>query len=170
MRYLYWNLKQQLVHHSVTGCNMRAGDLLGTGTISGPTDDSLGSMLELSWRGARDIMLNKSTESPAVRKFLKDGDTVFMTGFAQGPDFRIGFGEVAGQILPAGSLTTTLEKSSSVSEDVRLRLFSYWRSSSAWRVRIALALKGLAYEYAAIDLLPVSFLSYRFIGIIHSAI
>ena len=140
---------------------MRAGDLLGTGTISGPTDDSLGSMLELSWRGARDIMLNKSVENPPVRKFLKDGDTVLMTGFAQGPDFRIGFGEVTGQIRPAGSLPAEPEKISSASEDVRLRLFSYWRSSSAWRVRIALALKGLAYEYAAVDLLPVSSLTFR---------
>jgi len=159
MRYLYWNLKQQLVHHSVTGCNMRAGDLLGTGTISGPTEDSLGSMLELSWRGARDVLLNKSTETPAVRKFLKDGDTVSMTGFAQGPDFRIGFGEVVGQVLPAGARPPAIEElAGSKSTDDKLRLFSYWRSSSTWRVRIALALKGIDYEYAAVDLLPVYFL------------
>lgn len=98
LRNMYWNMKQQLVHHTVTGCNMQPGDLLGSGTISGKTDDSFGSMLELSWQGSRDIALGDSGES---RKFLQDGDTVAITGFCQGNGFRIGFGPCEGKILPA---------------------------------------------------------------------
>lgn len=149
---------------SVTGCNMNAGDLLGTGTISGPTDDSLGSLLEGSWRGAREVPLANSTETPAVRKFLKDGDTVIMSGYAQGEGYRVGFGSVSGKILPAGSTTkeaaAAAAKAALAETQVEgprdLRLYSYWRSTSSWRVRLALALKGLAYAYASIDLLPVS--------------
>eukprot|EP00854_Cymbomonas_tetramitiformis_P006909 gene6909-8244_t len=98
-RNMYWNAKQQLVHHSVTGCNMRPGDLLGSGTISGQDSTSYGSMLELSWRGAKEIPLSDGT----TRKFLKDGDTVKMRGYCQGDGFRVGFGECDGRILPAGS-------------------------------------------------------------------
>mmetsp|Transcript_31478 Transcript_31478/g.49277 ORF Transcript_31478/g.49277 Transcript_31478/m.49277 type:complete len:379 (-) Transcript_31478:865-2001(-) len=101
MSNLYWNIKQQLVHHSVTGCNMRPGDLLATGTISGQSECSFGSMLELSWRGAREVKLGATEE---VRKFLKDGDTVIMAGHAETADgVRVGFGEVQGTVLPAGS-------------------------------------------------------------------
>lgn len=82
---------------SITGCNMRAGDLLGSGTISGPTEDSLGSMLELSWRGAREVKL----KGDKIRKFLQDGDTVIMSGYAQGNGYRVGFGTVTGKLLPA---------------------------------------------------------------------
>jgi maleylpyruvate isomerase len=153
---MYWNFKQQLVHHSVTGCNMRAGDLLGTGTISGPTPDSLGSMLELSWRGSREVRLANSVEEQPVRKFLKDNDTVIMTGFAQGEGYRVGFGDVSGKVLPAGTvLPSSGVKRVLASESKRLKLYSYWRSTSSWRVRLALALKGIDYEYAAIDLLPL---------------
>lgn len=165
LRYLYWNPRQQLVHHTVTGCPMTAGDLLGSGTISGPTQDSLGSMLELSWRGSREVNLNQSTEtpSPAVRKFLKDGDTVIMTGYAQGDGYRIGFGEVTGKILPAAGSTlhpttaaaAVLPAANSV-EAKKYKLYSYWRSTSSWRVRLALGLKGIPFEYVAVDLLPVS--------------
>jgi fumarylacetoacetase len=95
-KYLYWNFKQQLVHHTVTGCNMQPGDLLGSGTISGPGDESMGSMLELSWNGSREIKLAEGT-----RKFLEDGDTVSMSGFAQGDGYRIGFGPCVGALLPA---------------------------------------------------------------------
>lgn len=98
LRNMYWNMKQQLVHHTVTGCNMQPGDLLGSGTISGKTDDSFGSMLELSWQGSRDIALGDSGET---RKFLQDGDTVAITGFCQGNGYRIGFGPCEGTILPA---------------------------------------------------------------------
>lgn len=145
---------------SVTGCNMNAGDLLGTGTISGPTQDSLGSMLEGSWRGSREIPLANSTETPAVRKFLKDGDTVIMSGYAQGDGYRIGFGKVSGKVLPTGATTKeavqAAEKAQHVPGPKNLKLYSYWRSTSSWRVRLALALKGLSYEYASVDLLPVS--------------
>lgn len=102
-RHMYWNMRQQLVHHSVSGCNMRAGDLLGSGTISGADASAFGSMMELSWRGSKEVSLANSAPG-TVRKFLADGDEVIMTGFAGGKDgsYRIGFGEVSGKILPAG--------------------------------------------------------------------
>lgn len=156
LRYMYWNMRQQLVHHSVTGCPMTPGDLLGSGTISGPTQDSFGSMLELSWRGSREVVLNKSTEEPPIRKFLKDGDDVIITGFAQGDGYRIGFGEVSGKILPAGSRSSSpAAPVPSALEAKKFKLYSYWRSTCSWRVRLALELKGFSYEYAAVDLLPL---------------
>jgi len=97
MKYLYWSIVQQLTHHTATGCNMRTGDFCGTGTISGPTDDSYGSMLELTWRGEKPIVFSNGE----TRKFLLDGDTVVMKGYCQGDGYRIGFGEVLGKILPA---------------------------------------------------------------------
>jgi len=97
MKYLYWSMEQMLAHHTVTGCNMRTGDLCGTGTISGPTEDSYGSMLELTWRGEKPIALPNNE----TRKFLQDGDTVVMKGYCQGDGYRVGFGEVMGRILPA---------------------------------------------------------------------
>jgi len=96
-RHMYWTPAQQLTHHSVTGCSMRAGDLLGSGTVSGDHDKAFGSMLELSWKGSKTVEL----EGGASRKFLKDGDLVVMTGFCQGPGFRVGMGEVSGRVLPA---------------------------------------------------------------------
>jgi len=97
-RYMYWTMKQQLAHHTVTGCNMRPGDLLASGTISGPEPGSFGSMLELSWRGAKTVPLGSSGQE---RKFLQDGDTVKMVGVCRGAGFTIGFGEVSGEVLPA---------------------------------------------------------------------
>merc|ERR1719276_589977 len=103
--HLYWSARQQLVHHSITGCNMRPGDLLGSGTISGPTPDSLGSMLELSWKGTRKVKLGAGA-SPSLaghtRTFLRDGDAVIMKGFAGGGSgqCRVGFGECIGTVLP----------------------------------------------------------------------
>ena len=94
---MYWSMAQQLTHHASNGCNLEAGDLYASGTISGTTPDSLGSMLELSWRGTRPVQLADGTE----RKFLLDGDTVTMRGYAEKDGVRIGFGEVSGQILPA---------------------------------------------------------------------
>lgn len=73
---MYWSMKQQLAHHSVTGCNMRPGDLLASGTISGKSEDSYGSMLELCWKGTKEVPLSDGE----TRKFLKDGDTVVMSG------------------------------------------------------------------------------------------
>jgi fumarylacetoacetase len=99
-RFLYWNMCQQLAHHSITGCNMRTGDLLASGTISGPSPASYGSMLELTWRGTKPIQLNDGEE----RKFLQDGDIVILRGWCQGEGYRVGFGEVRGKILPASEL------------------------------------------------------------------
>jgi fumarylacetoacetase len=97
-RYMYWNILQQLTHHTVNGCNAQPGDLMASGTISGPTEDSYGSMLELSWRGSRPVPLGGGEE----RKFILDGDRVIMRGYAQADDYRIGFGEASGIVLPAG--------------------------------------------------------------------
>lgn len=94
---MYWTVEQQLAHHSVTGCNMRTGDLLGSGTISGATPDSFGSMLELCWKGTKPMTMPDGSQ----RKFLADGDEVIMTGFCQGEGYRVGFGECRGTILPA---------------------------------------------------------------------
>jgi len=99
-KYMYWTMKQQLAHHTVTGCNMRPGDLLASGTISGPEPTSFGSMLELSWRGSKTVQLG---ESGAERKFLQDGDTVSMTGVCRGQGFNVGFGSVIGKVLPANN-------------------------------------------------------------------
>jgi fumarylacetoacetase len=96
LKWMYWSIQQQLVHHTVTGCNMRPGDLLGTGTISGPEPSSYGSMLELSWRGSNPVAVGKAT-----RKFLADGDDVVMSGYCEASGVRIGFGEVTGKVLPA---------------------------------------------------------------------
>jgi len=96
-RYLYWDMCQQLAHHTSNGCNVGPGGLMASGTISGPTRDSYGSMLELTWRGENPIELPTGER----RKFLEDGDELTMTGFAQGDGYRIGFGEVAGRVLPA---------------------------------------------------------------------
>jgi len=96
-KFMYWNMAQQLAHHTVNGCNVRCGDLMGSGTISGPTPDSYGSMMELTWRGTKPLTLNDGTE----RKFIQDGDNVIMRGFSSKEGVRIGFGEVSGKILPA---------------------------------------------------------------------
>lgn len=94
--YLYWNMAQQLAHHTVGGCNLRPGDLLASGTISGPTPDSYGSMLELTWRGNKPILLPNGES----RKFLQDGDQVIISGRCQATDYQIGFGALTGRILP----------------------------------------------------------------------
>lgn len=96
-RYLYWNMAQQLAHHTITGCNLQPGDLLASGTISGPTADAYGSLLELTWRGTRPISLPTGEE----RKFLLDGDRLTLTGYCQGDGYRVGFGEVTGVVLAA---------------------------------------------------------------------
>lgn len=88
-RYLYWNMSQQLAHHTINGCNMRTGDMCASGTISGPDAGSRGSMLELAWKGTEPIVLPDGT----TRTFLHDNDTVIMRAFAQNESLRIGFGE-----------------------------------------------------------------------------
>lgn len=95
-KYMYWNMSQQLAHHTVNGCPINSGDMMGSGTISGPTPDSYGSMLELSWKGEKPVKLNDGSE----RKFIEDNDTVIMRGYCEGKDRRIGFGEVSTKLLP----------------------------------------------------------------------
>jgi fumarylacetoacetase len=95
-KYLYWNMCQQLAHHTINGCNMNIGDLCASGTISGPTPDSFGSMLELSWRGTKPIRLADGSE----RKFIHDGDTVIFRGWCEKDGLRVGFGEAAAKVLP----------------------------------------------------------------------
>lgn len=96
-KYLYWSINQQLTHHTVTGCNMNVGDMLGSGTISGTEKSEYGSMLELTWGGKEKIQLPNGEE----RVFLTDGDKLTMNGFCKGNGYTIGFGEAVGTILPA---------------------------------------------------------------------
>ena len=95
-KYMYWSMCQQLAHHTSNGCRVNSGDMMGSGTISGPTPDSFGSMLELTWGGKNPIKLSDGTE----RKFINDNDTVTMKGFCQNNEVRIGFGEVSSKLLP----------------------------------------------------------------------
>ena len=95
-KYMYWNMSQQLAHHTVNGCPVNSGDMMASGTISGPTPESYGSMLELSWRGENPIKLNGGEE----RKFIEDYDTVTLRGFCQNYEVRVGFGECRSQLLP----------------------------------------------------------------------
>jgi fumarylacetoacetase len=95
LRHLYWSMAQQIAHHTVSGCNLRVGDLLGSGTISGSAEGSWGSLLELAWNGQRPLAL----VGGATRSFLQDGDCVTLSGWCQGDGYRVGFGEVSGEIL-----------------------------------------------------------------------
>ncbi len=96
-KYMYWNVNQQLAHHTINGCNVNVGDMMASGTISGPEPTSYGSMLEISWGGKRAITMNDGTE----RKFIHDNDTVIMRGYAEKNGVRVGFGEVKNKVLPA---------------------------------------------------------------------
>lgn len=96
-KFMYWNMVQQLAHHTVNGCNINAGDMMASGTISGPSPDSFGSMMEITWRGSQPLTMPDGTE----RKFINDGDTVVMRGAGIKGDIRVGFGEVIGKVLPA---------------------------------------------------------------------
>jgi len=96
-KHMYWNQNQQLAHHTVNGCDIHAGDLYASGTISGPTKDSFGSMLELSWKGTRTVQLKNGVE----RKFIQDHDTVIMKGYCEKDGMRVGFGEVSTKVQPA---------------------------------------------------------------------
>jgi len=95
-KYMYWTMSQQLAHHTSNGCRVNSGDMMGSGTISGPTPDSFGSMLELTWGGKNPIKMNDGTE----RKFINDNDTVIMKGYCQNSSVRLGFGEVSSKLLP----------------------------------------------------------------------
>ena len=96
-KFMYWNMAQQLAHHTINGCNVEVGDLYASGTISGSEKSSFGSMLELTWRGTEPLKLSNGME----RKFIEDNDTIIMKGFSEKDGVRVGFGEVRGKILPA---------------------------------------------------------------------
>ena len=91
-------MAQQLAHHTVSGCNLRVGDVMGSGTISGSTPDSYGSLLELSWNGQKPLTL---ADGATQRSFLEDGDRVTMRGWCQGANYKVGFGIVTGKVLSA---------------------------------------------------------------------
>jgi fumarylacetoacetase len=96
-KHMYWNMNQQLAHHSVNGCNISLGDAMGSGTISGPNEGQYGSMLEISWKGTKPFKMSDGSE----RKFIQDGDSVIMRGSCQNDEVKIGFGEVNTKVLPA---------------------------------------------------------------------
>jgi fumarylacetoacetase len=96
-KYMYWTMEQQLAHHTVNGCNVNVGDMMGSGTISGPEPHEYGSMMELSWKGTKPLKLNDGSE----RKFINDNDTVILRGYCQNDTIRIGFGECKAKLLPA---------------------------------------------------------------------
>ena len=95
-KYMYWTMAQQLAHHTINGCKINSGDMMGSGTISGSSPDTYGSMLELTWRGEKPIILKDGS----TRKFIEDYDTVRITGYCQKDNVRIGFGEVSTKLLP----------------------------------------------------------------------
>lgn len=96
-KYMYWSMAQQLTHHTITGCKVEVGDMMGSGTISGPTPDAYGSMLEIAWNATKPVTL----AGGETRSFIEDGDTVIMKGYSEKDGVRIGFGEVRGKVLPA---------------------------------------------------------------------
>jgi len=96
-KYMYWTMEQQLAHHTVNGCNINVGDMMASGTISGPTPSEYGSMLELTWRGTKPIRLKDGSE----RKFVNDKDTLIIRGYCQKEKMRVGFGECRSTVMPA---------------------------------------------------------------------
>ncbi len=96
-RYMYWSMRQQLAHHTINGCNIRTGDVMASGTISGPDKGSWGSLLELTWGGKEPLELDHDVE----RRFLEDGDEITILGYAEKDGIRVGFGECMGKILPS---------------------------------------------------------------------
>ena len=95
-KHMYWNMNQQLAHHTVNGCNVNCGDMLASGTISGPEVGSFGSMLEISWKGTKPVKMSDGSK----RKFVQDGDSVIFNGRAKNKNFNIGFGELISKVLP----------------------------------------------------------------------
>ena len=97
---MYWTLAQLVTHHASNGCNLRPGDLIASGTVSGDTRDSRGCLLELTWRGSDPVVLPSGEQ----RRFLEDGDEVILRGYCERPGFaRIGFGECRGTVIGATS-------------------------------------------------------------------
>jgi len=95
-KYLYWSFSQMVAHHTASGCNMRPGDLLGSGTISAPEESGFGSLLELSWNGTKPIKTSSGN-----RTFIQDNDVVEMTGVCEKDGIRVGFGSCSGRIVPS---------------------------------------------------------------------
>jgi len=95
-KYMYWNMNQQLAHHTINGCNIKAGDMMASGTISGNDKSAYGSMLEISWKGTKPFTMADGTK----RKFIADNDTVIMRGYSKKDGVRVGFGEVRTKVLP----------------------------------------------------------------------
>lgn len=108
-KYMYWSMAQQLTHHTIAGCNVQVGDLMGSGTISGPTENSYGSLLELTWNTTKPLTLSNGEK----RGFLEDGDRVIMKGYCEKDGIRIGFGEVSNKILAAKSFRFTEKEEAS---------------------------------------------------------
>lgn len=100
-KYLYWSMPQFVAHHTITGCNLQTGDLFASGTISGPEKEERGCLLELTWRGKEPVQLPTDEE----RSWLLDGDELMMTGWCDGGDYRVGFGELKAKILPPRNLS-----------------------------------------------------------------
>ncbi len=96
-KHMYWNMNQQLAHHTVNGCDIHAGDMMASGTISGGEEGQYGSMLEISWKGTKPFKMNDGSE----RRFIQDNDTVIMRGYSEKDGVRIGFGEVSSKLLPS---------------------------------------------------------------------
>lgn len=96
-KHLYWNMAQQLAHHTANGCNIRCGDLMASGTVSGPSEGTYGSMLELTWKGTRPVTMSDGSS----RTFINDGDEVILRGYAEKQNVRVGFGECRGTVLSA---------------------------------------------------------------------
>lgn len=96
-KYMYWSMAQQLTHHTIAGCNLQVGDLMGSGTISGSAPESYGSLLEITWNNTKPLTLSNGEQ----RSFMQDGDTLTMKGYCEKDGLRIGFGEVSGKVLPA---------------------------------------------------------------------
>ena len=94
---MYWNMNQQIAHHTINGCNLNIGDMMASGTISGKSEDSYGSMLELSWGGKKNIELNDGSS----RTFIEDYDSVIIRGYCEKDNIRVGFGEVKSKLLPS---------------------------------------------------------------------
>ena len=100
-KYMYWSMVQQLAHHTVNGCNIKVGDMMGSGTISGKDENSYGSMLEIAWAGSKPVQMNDGS----TRVFINDHDTVTMRGYAEKDGMRVGFGKVETKVLPAKELS-----------------------------------------------------------------
>lgn len=101
MASLYWSFPEMIAHHTAGGCNLRPGDLIATGTLSTKGEKGQGCLLELTWGGTKEVVINSDSPGKISRTFLEDGDVVILSGFCQGNGFKVGFGECRGTLLPA---------------------------------------------------------------------